>query len=54
MACRNLKISKGIQSEIRGISKNINKEFMELEVSSCDSISTFCSEFKEKYPRLDI
>lgn len=54
MACRNMKISKPVQKEITKVSNNTNVDLMELDVSSFDSIRTFCSDFKAKYPRLDI
>ncbi|WP_409340655.1 SDR family NAD(P)-dependent oxidoreductase [Paenibacillus sp. MBLB4367] len=54
MACRNLEISKSVQMEIIDASNNRNVDLMELDVSSFDSIRTFCSAFKAKYPRLDI
>jgi NAD(P)-dependent dehydrogenase (short-subunit alcohol dehydrogenase family) len=54
MACRNMKISLAAQKEIIEITKNTNVDLIELDVSSFDSIRTFCKAFKSKYPRLDI
>ncbi|WP_431027005.1 SDR family NAD(P)-dependent oxidoreductase [Lysinibacillus sp. LZ02] len=54
MACRNLKISTAVQHDIMETTKNTNVDLMELDVSSFDSIRTFCAAFKAKYPRLDI
>lgn len=54
MACRNMVISKAVQKEIIEASNNSNVDLMELDVSSFESIRTFSSAFKNKYPRLDI
>lgn len=54
MACRNMKISTAIQKDIIETTKNTNVDLMELDVSSFNSIRTFCTAFKAKYPRLDI
>jgi len=54
MACRNLEISKAVQQEIMDRTNHVNVDLMELDVSSFDSIRSFCSEFKTAYPRLDI
>ena len=54
MACRNMEISTAVQRDIIEITKNSNVDLMELDVSSFDSIRTFCTAFKAKYPRLDI
>ncbi|MCM3767613.1 SDR family NAD(P)-dependent oxidoreductase [Neobacillus niacini] len=54
MACRNLKISTAVQKEIMEMTKNTNVDLMELDVSSFDSICTFSTAFKAKYPHLDI
>ncbi|PAQ12721.1 short-chain dehydrogenase [Bacillaceae bacterium SAOS 7] len=54
MACRNMKISSVAQKDIIETSKNTNIDLMNLDVSSFDSIRTFCTAFKSKYPRLDI
>ncbi|MBY0123563.1 SDR family NAD(P)-dependent oxidoreductase [Bacillus sp. S/N-304-OC-R1] len=54
MACRNMKISSAVQKEIIETTNNANVDLMELDVSSFDSIRTFCTAFKAKYPRLDI
>ena len=48
------KLSSAVQKEIIEITKNTNVDLMELDVSSFDSIRTFCTAFKSKYPRLDI
>ncbi|MGE8205307.1 SDR family NAD(P)-dependent oxidoreductase [Heyndrickxia sp. NPDC080065] len=54
MACRNIEISKIVQKEIIEASKNEKVELMELDVSSFNSIRKFCSEYKNRYPKLDI
>jgi NAD(P)-dependent dehydrogenase (short-subunit alcohol dehydrogenase family) len=54
MACRNIEISTSVQRDIIEISKNPNVDLMELDISSFDSIHTFCTVFKSEYPRLDI
>ena len=54
MACRNIEISSAVQRDIMEITKNTHVDLMELDVSSFDSIRTFCTAFKSKYPRLDI
>jgi len=54
MACRNIDISAAAQKEIIEITKNKNVDLMKLDVSSFDSIRTFCTAFKSKYPQLDI
>ncbi|MBU8878801.1 SDR family NAD(P)-dependent oxidoreductase [Bacillus sp. FJAT-29790] len=54
MACRNMEISTAVQRDIIKISKNTNIDLMKLDISSFDSIRSFCTAFKAKYPRLDI
>ncbi|WP_141334493.1 SDR family NAD(P)-dependent oxidoreductase [Paenibacillus sp. tmac-D7] len=54
MACRNMEMSRAAQKEITEVSNHTHVDLMELDVSSFDSIRTFCSAFKAKYPRLDI
>jgi NAD(P)-dependent dehydrogenase (short-subunit alcohol dehydrogenase family) len=54
MACRNMKMSRTAQIEVIDASKNSNVALMKLDVSSFDSIRSFCTAFKAKYPRLDI
>ncbi len=54
MGCRNIEISSAVQRNIIETTKNTNVDLMKLDVSSFDSIRTFCSAFKAKYPRLDI
>lgn len=54
MACRNMQISKVVHKEIIETSNNTNVDLIELDVSSFESIRTFCSEVKAKYPRVDI
>lgn len=44
----------GAQKEITEASNNTNVDLIEFDVSSFNSIRTFCSAFKAKYPRLDI
>lgn len=54
MACRNMETSTVVQRDIIEITKNTNVDLMELDVSSFNSIRSFCTAFKSKYPRLDI
>ncbi|KAA9022031.1 SDR family NAD(P)-dependent oxidoreductase [Niallia endozanthoxylica] len=54
MACRNMEISPAVQRDIIETTRNTHVDLMELDVSSFDSIRTFCTAFKSKYPRLDI
>ncbi|SHJ89409.1 NAD(P)-dependent dehydrogenase, short-chain alcohol dehydrogenase family [Clostridium amylolyticum] len=54
MACRNLEKSKKVQQEIIELTKNNGVDLLKLDVSSFMSIEDFCSEFKEKYKKLDI
>ena len=54
MACRNMGISQTVQQEIKEMTNNKQVDLMELDISSFASIRTFCSDFKDKYPRLDI
>ncbi|TJY42001.1 SDR family NAD(P)-dependent oxidoreductase [Cohnella pontilimi] len=54
MACRSMERSRVVHRDIASVSNNPNVDLMELDVSSFESIHTFCSAFKAKYPRLDI
>ncbi|SHR97179.1 short-chain dehydrogenase [Mycobacteroides abscessus subsp. abscessus] len=54
MACRNLEISAAVQKEIIHTTKNTHVDLLKLDISSFDSIRTFCATFKDTYPRLDI
>ncbi|MFF2888680.1 SDR family oxidoreductase [Paenibacillus sp. NPDC057967] len=54
MACRNLAISKPVQQEIMASTGSQTIDLMELDVSSFDSIQTFCAAFKARYDKLDI
>lgn len=54
MACRNMNISMAVQKEVMDTTNNAHVDLMELDVSSFDSIRSFCEAFKAKYPRLDI
>lgn len=54
MACRNMEISTEVQKDIIEVTKNTNVDLMCLDVSSFNSIRSFCTIFKSKYPRLDI
>ncbi|MDQ0157591.1 SDR family NAD(P)-dependent oxidoreductase [Robertmurraya andreesenii] len=54
MACRNLEKSRPVQQQILEESKNDKVELMELDMGSFASIWKFCSEFKERFERLDI
>lgn len=54
MACRNIEISRKVQEEIIGLSHNESVELMKLDVSSFDSIQSFCVAYHKKYSKLDI
>lgn len=54
MACRNMEISAAVQKEIIHTTKNNHVDLLKLDISSFDSIRTFCAAFKDTYPRLDI
>lgn len=54
MACRNIERSKKAQKEVIDASNGDQVELMELDVSSMSSIRRFCTEFKQRYEKLDI
>jgi NAD(P)-dependent dehydrogenase (short-subunit alcohol dehydrogenase family) len=54
MGCRNLEKSKPVMEVIRAESNNSHVYLEELDVSSIDSIRSFCSMYKDKYQKLDI
>ncbi|MDE5413355.1 SDR family NAD(P)-dependent oxidoreductase [Alkalihalobacterium chitinilyticum] len=54
MACRNLEISKEVQSDIKQTTNNDQVDLIKLDVSSFDSIREFCREFKNRYEKLDV
>jgi NAD(P)-dependent dehydrogenase (short-subunit alcohol dehydrogenase family) len=54
MACRNLQRSRPVQEEIINSTNNKSVDLMELDVSSFQSVKSFCSSFKAKYNKLDI
>lgn len=54
MACRNVKKSEKVQQEIIELTKNNGVDLLKLDISSFKSIEDFCSEFKERYNKLDI
>lgn len=54
MACRNIDASRKVQQDIIGLTGNKNVELIELDVSSFESIQRFCSQFREKYQKLDV
>lgn len=54
MACRNIDKSQKVQQEIMQHTKNSSVDLIKLDVSSFKSISDFCSEFKNRYHKLDI
>lgn len=54
MACRNMEISMPVCQEIREKSQNSNVEMIQLDISSKQSIYTFCDEYKKKYDVLDV
>lgn len=54
MACRNIEISRTAQKEIIEATKNNNVHLMNVDMSSFNSIRTFCSEYKNSFDKLDI
>lgn len=54
MACRDMEFSRIVQKEIIETSKNKNVDLMQVDMSSFNSIHTFCSEYKSKYDKVDI
>jgi len=54
MACRDIERSKFAQQEVIDAANNNKVELMQLDVSSFDSIRTFCSEYIENHNKLDV
>ncbi|MGE7022921.1 SDR family NAD(P)-dependent oxidoreductase [Solibacillus cecembensis] len=54
MACRDLEFSRTVQKEIVELSQNKNIDLIQVDMSSLNSIHTFCSEYKSKYDKVDI
>ncbi len=54
MACRDKQRSEAVRQELIVRSGNPNIDLMTLDVSSFDSIRSFCKAFTASYPRLDI
>ena len=54
MACRSSEKSRKAREEVVEASGNESVSLMELDVSSFDSIRSFCREFKESYQHLDV
>lgn len=54
MACRDITKSKSAQNEIIETAKNDTIELMKLDVSSFESIRSFCAEYRKNYSKLDI
>lgn len=54
MACRNIQISEPVCQEIIAKTKNINVDLLQLDISSRQSIYSFCETYKKKYNVLDI
>ncbi|MBA9026396.1 SDR family NAD(P)-dependent oxidoreductase [Peribacillus huizhouensis] len=54
MACRNIEISRTAQKEIIEATKNNNVHLMKVDMSSFNSIRTFCSEYKNRFDKVDI
>lgn len=54
MACRNIQISEPVCKEIIAKTKNTNIDLLELDISSKQSIYSFCDTYKKKYDVLDI
>lgn len=54
MACRNLEISVPVQKEIMESSGSQQVDVLQLDLSSFESIRSFCEQYNAAYPRLDI
>lgn len=54
MACRNRKKSMPVCEEIRRKTGNRKVEWMQLDISSKESVRAFCEEYRKKYDVLDI
>lgn len=54
MACCNIEISTPVCQEIMEKSQNKNVDLIQLDISSRQSIYTFCDEYKKKYDVLDV
>lgn len=54
MACRDKQKSDAVKRELMARSGNPDIDLMPLDVSSFESIRTFCKAFSAAYPRLDI
>ena len=55
MACRDMEYSRTVQKEIIDVSLEIKMSYlMQVDMSSFNSIRTFCSEYKRKYDKVDI
>jgi len=54
MACRDKQRSEAVRQELAARSGNPGIDLIPLDVSSFESIHTFCKAFTETYPRLDI
>lgn len=54
MACRNLEKSKKVQKEIMEVSKNNKVYLKEVDLSSFNSIHSFCANYKNEFDKLDI
>lgn len=54
MACRNIHRSKTVQKEIIEETHNQRVDLMELDISSFQSIYSFCEGYKNRYDHLDI
>ena len=54
MACRNIEKSESVRQEIVNASGNNHVELMQLDVSSFDSIRTFCDQFIKNFKKLDV
>lgn len=54
MACRDMQRSEAARLDLVAQSGNADIELMPLDVSSFESIRTFCKSFSAAYPRLDI
>lgn len=54
MACRNIKTSEAVHEELIDRTKNTNIDLLQLDISSKQSIYSFCEMYKNKYGVLDI
>ncbi len=54
MACRNLEKAGIVKQEIIDVSGNDQVTAIKLDVSSSESVASFCNTFRQQYPKLDV